>query len=388
MSLVTRSGTNQFNGSGYWLTRRTVTSSNEYFLKLTQVLAEQESVAPKLDKDIFGGSFGGPVKRSKMFFFGNYEKLRSNSETPVVRAVPSDSFRDGVLVYQCAVPSACPGGGVAGFRSTHNVPAGWFGLTPAQTAALDPLGIGPSRGASDYFRQYPSPNEPGLDGRNIMDFRFAAPITNDFHTFIGRVDYRFNDNQSVFVRFNLQDDTINGAPQFPGGDPRSENLLNNAAFAIGYDAALSASLVNSFRYGSTGIDSATTGRVNDNYVIFRFIAPIDPNTFASTRTTPTQNIVNDLSWLKGRHTLKTGANLRFTRIPSTRDSGSWLNATVNPSWVDGVGRKYHARCGRLHHAGVLPGARGRQRVRGGLRRRLAQHARRPLAGQSRRELRS
>jgi hypothetical protein len=340
VSLVTRSGTNQFNGSGYWFTRRTATSSNEYFLKLAQVLAGQESQAPKLDKDIFGGSVGGPVKRSKMFFFGNYEKLRSNSETPVVRGVPSDSFRDGVLVYQCATPSACPGGGVSGFRSTHNVPAGWFGLTPAQTAALDPLGIGPSRAASDYFQQYPSPNEPGLDGRNIMDFRFAAPITNDFHTFIGRVDYRFTDNQSVFVRFNLQHDTINGAPQFPGGDPRSQNLLNNTAFAIGYDAAISSSLVNSFRYGSTGIDSATTGRVNDNYVIFRFIDPIDPDTFASARTTPTQNIVNDLSWLKGRHTLKAGANLRFTRIPSTRDSGSWLNATINPSWVDGVGRKY------------------------------------------------
>ncbi len=60
VSLVTKSGTNNFDGSGYWVLRRTATSSNEYFLKLSQVLAEQPSEAPKLDKDIWGGSIGGP----------------------------------------------------------------------------------------------------------------------------------------------------------------------------------------------------------------------------------------------------------------------------------------------------------------------------------------
>jgi len=340
VSLVTRGGTNDYRGSGYWLARRTETSSNEYFLKLAQVKSGKASQAPKLDKDIWGGSIGGPVRRNKMFFFFNYERLRENSESPVVRSVPSSSFRDGVLIYQCADASACPGGSVSGFRSSHSVPAGWYGLSPAQIAALDPLGIGPSRAASDYFQQYPLANEPGLDGRNIMDFRFAAPIKNDFHTPIGRIDYRFTDNQSLFGRFNIQDDTINAAPQFPGGPPNSQSLLTNKGFAIGYDVALSSSLVNSFRYGMTQIDSETVGRVNGNYTTFRFITSFSPITFTTSRQTPTQNIVNDLSWLKGRHTLKTGANLRFTRIPSTRNSGSFLSATVNPSWVDGVGRTY------------------------------------------------
>jgi hypothetical protein len=340
VSLVTRSGTNNYDGSGYWFGRRTATSSNEYFLKLAQLRAGQESKAPKLDKDIFGGSVGGPIRRNKIFFFGNYEGFKENSETPVVRAVPSDSFRDGVIMYRCAVAAACPGGSVQGFTSTHAVQSGWFGLSPQQIAALDPLGIGPSTAAAQYFRQYPSPNDPGQDGANIMNHRFAAPIKNDFQTFIGKVDYRISDGHSLFGRLNLQDDTINAAPQFPGQDPATQTLQTNSGYAFGYDAALSSSLVNSFRYGMTRIDTDVKGLQTGNTITFRFIAPFEAQTTSAVRATPTHNIVNDLSYLRGAHTLKAGTNMRWTRIPSTRDNNSWLNATVNPSWVAGVGTTY------------------------------------------------
>jgi hypothetical protein len=344
VSLVTKSGSNQYNGSGYYFLRRTATSSNEYFLKLAQVEAGEPSQAPKLDKDIFGGAIGGPIRRNRLFFFGNFEGLREQSEAPVVRQVPSDSFRDGILMYQCAVASACPGGAVRGFSNTHNVPSGWYGLTPAEIAAIDPLGIGPSRAASEYFKQYPSPNEPGLDGRNIMDFRFAAPIENDFKTYIGRLDYKMSDANSLFGRFNIQDDVINAEPQFPGAPPRSTRAVKNMGFAIGHDAVLSSSLINSFRYGLTRIDDGRIGVTNGPYVLFRFLDPFegagDTGTFTTTRETPTHNFVNDLSWLKGTHTFKVGTNIRFTRIPRTTNDGAFNTATINPSWVSGIGRNF------------------------------------------------
>src|SRR5687768_4869195 len=134
VSLVTRGGTNEYNGSAYWFLRRTATSSNEYFLKLSQLASGQESKAPKLDKDIFGGAIGGPIRRNKMFFFGNFESFKENSETPIIQAVPSDSFRDGILQYQCAVASSCPGGTVRGFRGDHTIEPGWYGLSPAEIA--------------------------------------------------------------------------------------------------------------------------------------------------------------------------------------------------------------------------------------------------------------
>lgn len=343
VSLITRSGTNQFDGSGYWSFRRTSTSTNEYFLELSQEAAGQPSKAPKLDKDIFGGSFGGPIQRNRLFFFANLEQLKEASEAPVVRNVPSNSMRDGVLIYQCATAGLCPGGSVRGVANSHTIPAGWYGMTPAEIAAIDPLGIGPSRAALEYFQKYPSPNDPGRDNRNLMDYRFAAPIENDFFNIVSRVDYKAADNHSFFARVGKQDDTINNAITFPGTAPRRQRLFNNWGGAVGYDAVLSPTLTNSFRYGFTKIDENNAGVTDNNYVTFRFITPFDgkgdTNTFTDTRATPTQNFVNDLSWFKGRHTMKAGTNIRFTRVPKNRFQSSYLSASVNPSWVAGIGRR-------------------------------------------------
>ena len=116
-------------------------------------------------------------------------------------------------------------------------------MTPADVAAIDPLGIGPSRAAAQYFAQYPSPNEPGSRPNNIDGFRFAAPIENEFYTLISRVDYNLSEtgNHKVFGRFGKQDDTINDPPQFPGQDPRRSRLFNNyrprARLRLGADVA-------------------------------------------------------------------------------------------------------------------------------------------------------
>jgi hypothetical protein len=349
VSLVTRSGSNRFDGSAYWTFRRTGTSSNEYFLKLAQLGSGEPSTAPKLDKDILGAAAGGPVRRNRLFFFVNMEGLQEHSETPLSRSVPSNSFRDGVLMYQCASVAACPGGNVRGLRGTHTVPSGWYGMTPAQIAALDPLSIGPSVAASEYFRGYPEPNDPGRDSYNIAAYRFAAPITNEFYTLLGRVDFNVTASGShkLFGRFGKQDDTINDPPQFPGQRPRRQTLFNNYGLALGADSVLSRTLINSLRYGTTKIDEANRGVTNSDYVTFRFIDPIDAvgvtgadGTFTNMRAPNTHNLVEDLSWFRNTHVVKVGANLRFTRVPKERFQDSYLSASVNPSWVAGGGSRH------------------------------------------------
>jgi hypothetical protein len=212
-----------------------------YFLKLTQLASHQPSKAPKLDKRNFGGALGGPILHDRLFFFGNYERLRESSEDPVLRNVPSTTLRDGVLVYVCAVASACPGGTVQGFSQTHSIPAGRYGLVPSEIAGLDPLGIGPSRAVSDHFKKYPMPNDPGRDGINYVGYRFSAPIENEFNTVITRFDYLLdrNGNHKLFFRGGKQDDTINAVPQFEGQAPTTQRQGKNFGYAIGYDSVLS-----------------------------------------------------------------------------------------------------------------------------------------------------
>jgi hypothetical protein len=344
VSLVTKSGSNDFKGTAYWYGRRTATSSNEYFLKLSQQLSNPPvaNEPPLLNKNILGGSLGGPIRKNRLFFFANIERLTSNGERPVTRSVPSNSFRDGILQYRCGQPSQCPATVVRGFNNSHNIEAGWYGLTPAQVGAIDPLGIGPSQAASQYFRQFPSPNEPGQDGHNIMTYRFKGPLTNDLRTLVARLDAKLDEagKHSVFLRLNGQDDAIDNVPQYPGQDPASTQVFKNKGFALGYDAALSSTLMNSFRYGFTKIDDQVVGKLKANFITFRFIDNFEPTTATTTRETPNHNLVEELTWLTGTHTWKFGANLRRTRIPSTRNNGSFLSATINPSWVAGIGRRF------------------------------------------------
>jgi len=313
VSLVTKSGTNRFSGSGYWSQRDTAWSSNEYFLKLTQLAAGQPSKAPKLDKRNVGGALGGPILRDRLFFFGNYERLRELSEDPVLRNVPSATLRDGVLVYVCAVPSACPGGTVQGFSQTHSIPAGRYGLVPSEIAGLDPLGIGPSRAVSDHFKKYPMPNDPGRDGINYVGYRFSAPIENEFNTVITRFDYMLDGSgkHKLFFRGGKQKDTINSVPQFEGQAPNTQRQGKNSGYAIGYDSVLSPTIVNTFRYGLSKIDDATVGLRAADAVTFRFITDFDALTSTSGREVPTHNFVDDVSWLKAT-----------TRSRRARTSGS------------------------------------------------------------------
>ncbi len=340
VSLVTRSGTNDYHGSFNWVQRDTRFSSNEYFLKLSQLDAGESSQAPKLDKKIFGGSFGGPIARDRLFFFGNYERLNEDSESPVLRDIPSMTMRDGVLVYPCAVVAECPGGTVRGFANSHAIDPGNYGLSPGDLAALDPLGIGPSRLATDYFSQFPVPNDSGIDGLNLVGYRFAAPIQNTFNTGIGRVDYRMASNHTLFGRFNLQNDEVVSVPQFDGLAPNTTRKVKSGGFALGWDAVLSSNMVNTFRYGLTTIKEDIVGIQTSTQVNFRNIDNIDALTASSGRDIPTHTFVNDLSWVKGSHTLKFGANVRFSRIGTTNNANSFHIPTANGSWVDGVGTNY------------------------------------------------
>src|SRR5436309_15400818 len=102
VSLVTKSGTNNFHGSLYEYHRNTLTSANDYSVKSSELQSGEPNVAPKLIRNIFGASVGGPIWKDRLFFFANYEGYRQAEEASEQRIVPSDTLRQGIVIYQCA----------------------------------------------------------------------------------------------------------------------------------------------------------------------------------------------------------------------------------------------------------------------------------------------
>src|SRR5437870_268582 len=88
VSLVTKSGANNFHGSLYEYHRNTLTSANDYFVKSSELQSGEPNVAPKLIRNIFGASVGGPIWKDRLFFFANYEGYRQAEEASEQRIVP------------------------------------------------------------------------------------------------------------------------------------------------------------------------------------------------------------------------------------------------------------------------------------------------------------
>src|SRR5205823_11337268 len=194
VSLVTKSGSNQFHGSAYEYNRNTYTSANDYFIKQSQLQGGEPNKPPKLIRNIFGGSVGGPFVKNRFFFFLNYEEARQREENAALRIVPTASLRDGVILYPCDASSACPGGSVQGLSgASYTVPAGSAGLSPTDLANMDPVHQGPNPAMIAYFNSFPLPNDntqgDGL-GYDYSGFRFKGPIQKNYRYYIARADYK------------------------------------------------------------------------------------------------------------------------------------------------------------------------------------------------------
>ena len=99
VSLVTKSGTNKYHGATYWYNRPTFTVANDWFNKQAQFFSGEPNIPGKLIRNIFGADVGGPIKKNKLFFYGNYEGQRLAENTQVTQTTPTASYQQGNLIY-------------------------------------------------------------------------------------------------------------------------------------------------------------------------------------------------------------------------------------------------------------------------------------------------
>jgi len=371
--LVTKSGTSSFHGSLFESHRNTITSANDYFIKLSELQSGQPNEAPKLLRNNFGGSLGGPIKKDRLFFFVNYEGHRQREAQSVVRIVPSAALQDGVLTYECQTnpdgslnTTLCPGvpatssaapKGVSG--KSWGIQPGYFGLSPAEITSMDPLftnppagytgSVGPSPTMLKYFQSfapYPANDNSVGDGVNFVGYRFKGPVAINTNWYIARADYKITSsgNHTIFWRGGLRNDTNAGVPYLPGGGAETTQVDYSKGYSVGYSAVLRSNLVNNLRYGYTRQSFGEIGNETQDIFFFRGINDNSTSNNSSLVYTnnnnfqvPVHNFVDDLSWIKGRHTLQFGGNINILRNPQSNNTNSFSSASDNPSWLDTAG---------------------------------------------------
>jgi hypothetical protein len=346
VSLVTKSGTNQYHGSLYEYHRNTVTTANDFFNNKAGI------PRPQLLRNIFGGSIGGPIKKDRIFFFGTYEGFREATATTVLREVPLPTLGQGIVRYRTdsgASDPNCPAGTPSGVACLNvaQINAAYLaanGVTPG----INPAALAVLAGAA---ARYPA-NDNGVgDGLNTSGFRFNARTPAKLNTYITRFDITLNNRQTLFVRANYQNDNVthsvfgstdcdpaagDNIQCFPDTPPLT--LWNHPkGIAVGHTWTLSNNLVNRLTYGYTRASFTDIGDSTSNLETFRFI--FRPNGFRRSleRTTPVHNFVDDLSWIKGSHTFQMGGNVRLITNNRNSFAASFDNAITNPSFYDASG---------------------------------------------------
>ena len=352
VALVTKSGTNKFHGSLYEYHRNTFTSANDYFVKTAELASGQPNVPPKLIRNIFGVSVGGPIWKDRLFFFANYEGARQREENSVLRIVPSDTLRQGIIQYVCdpTDPNCSASNTKVSVGNSPNPSLSGLvaSLTPAQIQSMDPLGLGNNPVMLQYFNSFPHANDLTQgDQLNFVGYRFRGPVPTNKNWYIGRVDFKVtsNGNHSLFWRGALRNDTHSDVPYLPGEGSLHTLADYSKGFTVGYTALLRPTLINNFHWGFTRQSSGNIGNNDtDPFIFFRGLNDdegANNSELAVTRSrvfqTPVHNFVDDVTWTKGKHTYQFGTNIRFIRNPRANYLSSFSSGTTNSSGLDTAG---------------------------------------------------
>jgi hypothetical protein len=196
-----RSGTNAFHGSAWEYFRNTSLNAAGYF--------KSAAGKPRLNRNQFGGAFGGPIWRDKSFFFADYEGYREVSSTVAFASLPTLAQRLG----QIGIPIRNPFTGVVYAN----------GVIPSSEII---------RFASGALAALPSPTSAGISNNyttlyRIQDFRNKGDV---------KLDHYFSSNVRVFGRysqsaFNVFDPGV--IPGIAGGNGNGSQIVPIRSIAGG-----------------------------------------------------------------------------------------------------------------------------------------------------------
>jgi Carboxypeptidase regulatory-like domain/TonB dependent receptor len=230
---VTKSGTNDFHGSAYEYNRNENFDARDYFLPAS-VRQNPHNY------NEFGGTIGGPILKNKLFFFTDYQGIRSHgSSTSAEAFVPDAAFRSGDLAALCSAgfdaSGNCLGSGQIYYPGTTN-PVPYNKITQ-----INPI-------SQKLLALFPTPNAPGVNP-GTAGVNYSSPFRNSLNRFNPRIDYTISQSDRIFGVFHRETgpsinyDLVIG----PAGEQLSETSDNS--LTAGWTHTFNSSMLNDFRLG-------------------------------------------------------------------------------------------------------------------------------------------
>jgi hypothetical protein len=229
ITVITKSGTNQFHGVLFEYHEDSAVRARQFFETVANSPHKGRSVLNDL-----GGTFGGPIKKDKLFFFGSYngtfERDARNTgltTVPTPALIAGDFTGTGTVIYDPHTGSAT-GTGRTPFPNQAKIP-------------IDPV-------AAKILALLPAPNVPGA-GNTLNYFKSATQSLNR-HNFDGKVDWVRTNKHTLFAKYSAMKSVFTGQPSLGKaiGDCACDGGLGNfhslvQLVTVGHTLTLSPNLV-------------------------------------------------------------------------------------------------------------------------------------------------
>ena len=325
VNYVGKSGSNAFHGNLFHNYNDKIFNANDFFNNQAGL---QE---PRSDSHNFGGSFGGPLKKNKAFFFFNYESLQYALPTSGVVHIPSPQLQTYTLAH---IPAAVT-------PLYQDAFALWSGASGAKNAVPETNGNGPLQdgnkhlgcGIGTFYNAGIQAPGGGVFGSTVpCTYAFAedASETNKESLITIRGDYNINDKQKIYARYNYDwglqatgPSLINPAFNQQSNQPSDQGQLT-------YTYVIAPTLVNNF-VGSGSWYTAIFGYADLQKALSLMPETWYPNdgccsqlgiatNMPQGRNVGQVQVVDDLTWVKGKHSIKAGVNYRYNKVTDFTNS--------------------------------------------------------------------
>jgi hypothetical protein len=255
VNATSRSGTNDLHGGAYEFFRNNKLDARD--------IVDPSSGPPPFRRNQFGVDLGGPIKKDKLFFFGNWEGLRQSLATTTDIFVPEPYVALGMLPCHAVgggglfpvtgatgcTPSTATNSTQPGVSIGH-IPGA--NITSQQIAALWSLCKGCTMITPTVTSNANLPgncfNAPGCDLGGYYEVAVKPPLVVNEDYIMGRVDYTLGTNDSLFGRYTIDNAKV-GDPRDPMEVFPETDHTRNQLVTITERHVFSATLVNSLHFG-------------------------------------------------------------------------------------------------------------------------------------------